>query len=66
MILKIDNKGCSKNKIFKTEFDFIVDANEYYHEHCTFDEDYDPNYTLVSFAEAKRLFETEDYTIKII
>ena len=66
MILKIDNKGCCKDKIFKTEFDFIVDANEYYHEHCTFDEDYDPNYTLASFAEAKSLFETEDYTIKII
>lgn len=66
MILKIDNKGCSKDEIFKTEFDFIVDANEYYHEHCTFDEDYDPNYTLVSFAEAKSLFEMEDYTIKII
>ena len=29
MILKIDNKGISKDEIFKTEFDFIVDANEY-------------------------------------
>ena len=27
----------------ETEFDFIVDANEYYHNHCTLDEDYDIN-----------------------
>lgn len=66
MILKIDNKDCSKNKIFKTEFDFIVDANEYYHEHCTLDDDYDTNYTIATFEEAKRLFEIEDYTIKIV
>ena len=43
MLLKIDNKGISKDEIFKTEFDFIVDANEYYHNHCTLDEDYDIN-----------------------
>ncbi|MBD5403066.1 hypothetical protein HDR58_09795 [bacterium] len=53
-------------KIFKTEFDFIVDANEYYHEHCTLDDDYDTNYTIATFEEAKRLFEIEDYTIKIV
>ena len=53
MILKIDNKGISKDEIFKTEFDFIVDANEYYHKHCTLDEDYDINQAIASFEEAK-------------
>lgn len=66
MILKIDKKHTSKNEIFKTEYDFVVKANEYYHENCTFDEDYDPNYTMVDFVEAKRMFEMEDYTIKLI
>lgn len=66
MILKIDNKGCSEDEIFETEADLIEDANRYYQDHWCEDPSFDRNHTIITFKEAKRLFETEDYAIKII
>lgn len=66
MIIKTDNKCCSEDEYFATEADLIKDANRYYQDHWCEDPSFDRNYTIITFEEAKRLFEFEDYTIKII
>lgn len=66
MIIKIDNKGCSDDEVFETEADLIEDANLYYQEHWCENSNFDRNHIIITFEEAKGLFEIEDYTIKII
>ncbi len=66
MIIKIYKEGCNKYELFNSIIDFIVAANEFYHKYCIFDDDYDTNYTIVSFEEARRVYEMENYTIEII
>ncbi len=66
MIIKIDNKGYSEDEIFETEADLIEDANQYYQEHWCEISNFDRNRIIITFEEAKGLFEIEDYTIKVI
>lgn len=49
---------------YDNEESVITDATRFYHEHFDMDEDYDKNFEIKTFEEAKALFEGHEYEIR--
>ena len=66
MYIRIDVEDETAEYIedYKTAKDVIDDATRYYHEHFTQDEDYDEDFEVKTFEQAKDFWSANGYNIK--